>query len=404
VAQSIIPGILSGDQVSKLVFGAIEHGVPLASDADMASLLATAAGRLHVATRCVPAVPLYAAPVVDGERANSEANRGASAAGFFRDPGRAAAAGEGGGEGSSSSSSDEAEAATVLLSGAVELKGIIGSDNRKCVFFCHSKRPPGLLSRAAGPRCSSAFGFAILCTFSPNARSLSPFISVRFFKNKYPPPRYVLDLLRLTPRDANWCPQRRGGTGKWEAAAAAAQAASLADGAFADLVSPSSASSFRAGKDTQPRSAAHSDDSPELESAAAAGVAAAAAAGVAAASVRLGRLSPLPQARRRNSGAASPTPLMFSPLQQASVVPGGGEEAPAAPPTPSAGGKSLDTLLSQVRVEAPLGACTLKPRTVSTRGLGGTVQSIHPSVRPPMVVCVCFFFLGGGLSSPLLPT
>jgi hypothetical protein len=47
----------------------------------------------------------------------------------------------------------------VLLSGAVELKGIIGSDNRKCVFFCHSKRSLGLLSRAAGPRWSIAFGF-----------------------------------------------------------------------------------------------------------------------------------------------------------------------------------------------------------------------------------------------------
>ena len=27
MAQSIIPGILSGDQLSKLVYGAIEHGV-----------------------------------------------------------------------------------------------------------------------------------------------------------------------------------------------------------------------------------------------------------------------------------------------------------------------------------------------------------------------------------------
>jgi protein TIF31 len=29
---------------------------------------------------------------------------------------------------------------------------------------------------------------------------------------------YVLDLTRLTPRDANWVPQSMGGTGKWEEA------------------------------------------------------------------------------------------------------------------------------------------------------------------------------------------
>lgn len=33
---------------------------------------------------------------------------------------------------------------------------------------------------------------------------------------------YVLDLTRLTPRDANWIPKSMGGTGKWEEAAAAA--------------------------------------------------------------------------------------------------------------------------------------------------------------------------------------
>ena len=32
VVQSIIPGILQGDQVSKLIFGAIEHGTPLVKD------------------------------------------------------------------------------------------------------------------------------------------------------------------------------------------------------------------------------------------------------------------------------------------------------------------------------------------------------------------------------------
>jgi len=33
VAQSVIPGTLSGDQLFKLVLGAIELGVPMAQDA-----------------------------------------------------------------------------------------------------------------------------------------------------------------------------------------------------------------------------------------------------------------------------------------------------------------------------------------------------------------------------------
>jgi hypothetical protein len=105
VAQSIIPGILSGDQLSKLVLGAILHDVPLVQDENMKSVLEEAAQFFHIASREMPKVPLKALP--SGSSEEIRANRIKMQE-------------EGGEEGS-----------TMVLHGAVELKGIVGSDGRK---------------------------------------------------------------------------------------------------------------------------------------------------------------------------------------------------------------------------------------------------------------------------------
>jgi hypothetical protein len=129
VAQSIIPGILSGDQLSKLVLGAILHDVPLVQDEGMKAQLAEAAKFYHIATREMPAIPLHALPTEDGVAQTPVDKK-----------------------------TDDDEKALIELHGAVELKGIVGSDGRK----------------------------------------------------------YILDCLRITPRDANWIPTCKGGTAKWD--------------------------------------------------------------------------------------------------------------------------------------------------------------------------------------------
>jgi hypothetical protein len=53
--------------------------------------------------------------------------------------------------------------------------------------------------------------------------------------------KYILDLLRLTPRDANFVPLDRGGTGKWESAAASAASSGAAAADTASTASDSTA-------------------------------------------------------------------------------------------------------------------------------------------------------------------
>ena len=324
------------------MFGAIEHGVPLASDSEMATLLSQAADCLHVATRAAPAIPLHAAPFSEDERGDDGEREGGVG---------------GGSSGSASTSSgnasgdDASSVGTVSLSGAVELKGIIGSDNRK----------------------------------------------------------YVLDLLRLTPRDANWMPQPLGGTGKWEAAAAALQAAHLAndghDSSFegndsflgaaavcaagtargaknkgaqaSSAAADSPPHAFAAWKDNkkkqqlQGRSPASSEDSPELElEMAAANGAATSGSGAgsggnrkgrsssSASSSQFGSASPTPRNSSSSSIPGSPPPTLSSPLPRIACSfsssssgrdrsSSGGSGGRNAPPTPTAGGKSLDYLLAE---------------------------------------------------------
>lgn len=133
VAQSVIPGILSGDQLSKLVLGAILHNVPLVQDETMKSVLEEASTFFHIASREMPSIPLKELPSSQPEEIMKNRH-------------------------DLQSCIEKEKANTMVLHGAVEMKGIIGSDGRK----------------------------------------------------------YILDCLRITPRDANFLPTKLGGTGKWE--------------------------------------------------------------------------------------------------------------------------------------------------------------------------------------------
>ncbi|CAN0264900.1 unnamed protein product, partial [Discosporangium mesarthrocarpum] len=56
IAQSIIPGILQGDQLNKVVHGAVEHGQPLKSKDSVSDLLREVGKRLMIAEREVEAI------------------------------------------------------------------------------------------------------------------------------------------------------------------------------------------------------------------------------------------------------------------------------------------------------------------------------------------------------------
>jgi hypothetical protein len=51
VLVSVLPALVIVPQLSKLVLGAIEHGVPLAHDADMGQLLQAVGKHFHIAAR-----------------------------------------------------------------------------------------------------------------------------------------------------------------------------------------------------------------------------------------------------------------------------------------------------------------------------------------------------------------
>jgi len=140
VAQSVIPGILSGDQQSRLMYGSVEPGVKLQAKEEMHALLKQASNSLFLAERDVPVLPVRASKGKKnegGEKVEGEGKDGK----------------EGGEEGQE----------TIKFVGPVEWKGIKGAD----------------------ARC------------------------------------YLLDLVRLTPRDPNWIKEnweqpQGSGTGVWE--------------------------------------------------------------------------------------------------------------------------------------------------------------------------------------------
>eukprot|EP00904_Undaria_pinnatifida_P008674 jgi/Undpi1/4937/HiC_scaffold_19.g08289.m1 len=145
IAQSLVPGILNGDQTNKVVYGAMEHGQPLRKNDKVSDLLRNIGQRLMIAEREVDAVPIKKSPTPRTSTptpANVEGEGEAKKSGTEADgDGDVGVMGEGGGE-----------TATVKVTGAVEMKGIVGSDGRS----------------------------------------------------------YLLDVSRLTPRDANWVRGEKG--------------------------------------------------------------------------------------------------------------------------------------------------------------------------------------------------
>lgn len=137
VCQSIVPGILQGEKTHTIIYGAVEATSPLAWNKEFHASLEEHLGKgLMVAVRKIPTFPLTEERMefVESMRTvpaimptkNIENNK------------------------------DQNELTTIC--GAVEMKGIRGSDQRT----------------------------------------------------------YCLDIARLTPRDANWLPKVNGGTGHWE--------------------------------------------------------------------------------------------------------------------------------------------------------------------------------------------
>lgn len=151
-----------GDQTNKVVYGAMEHGQALRPNEELSGLLRQVGQRLMIAEREVEAVPIKASPAPLPPSASGGTPAGAETpVGAAGNPGEEAKeGGEEGGvivevstKGGSGSGSVESEGTgTVMVTGAVEMKGIVGSDNRS----------------------------------------------------------YLLDVARLTPRDANWVRGEKG--------------------------------------------------------------------------------------------------------------------------------------------------------------------------------------------------
>ncbi|CAM9717363.1 unnamed protein product, partial [Ectocarpus sp. 8 AP-2014] len=148
IAQSLVPGILNGDQTNKVVYGAMEHGQPLRGNDKVASLLKDVGQRLMIAQREIDAVPIKKPP----SPSSSTSAGGVEESVQETSPG----------SGSCDEAAAEAAPATVKITGAVEMKGIVGSDGRS----------------------------------------------------------YLLDVSRVTPRDANWVRGAKGtgGYNEWMAA------------------------------------------------------------------------------------------------------------------------------------------------------------------------------------------
>ena len=143
ICQSVIPGLLHGENCHKVVYGAVETGTPLVADHDMHILVEETIGKKYcVASRPVPCIPLIAERIAAAKAASTASTAFTSMTSSKK-------------EESKDVSLSGNENSTVTICGPLEVKGIRGADNRK----------------------------------------------------------YLLDVTRLTPRDANWVPKASGGTG-----------------------------------------------------------------------------------------------------------------------------------------------------------------------------------------------
>ncbi|KAI9979861.1 hypothetical protein PInf_027585 [Phytophthora infestans] len=108
IAQSLIPGILMGDAASKLVYGSVDHGKTIASNSTMHELMLEAGKKLHIAERSIK--PLGKSE----EDVAAEKEQEALDIPLV--------------------SSGEASTDVTTICGAVEAKGIQGSDGRLYVL------------------------------------------------------------------------------------------------------------------------------------------------------------------------------------------------------------------------------------------------------------------------------
>ncbi|RMX66916.1 hypothetical protein KXD40_005794 [Peronospora effusa] len=108
IAQSLIPGILMGDAASKLVYGSVDHGKTIAASSKMHTLMLEAGTKLHIAERSIK--PLGKSEEDLAAEKEQEAN------------------------GVLPMSGGDAGTDVATICGAVEAKGIQGSDGRLYVL------------------------------------------------------------------------------------------------------------------------------------------------------------------------------------------------------------------------------------------------------------------------------
>ncbi|KAI9895764.1 hypothetical protein PsorP6_018943 [Peronosclerospora sorghi] len=108
IAQSLIPGILMGDAASKLVYGSVDHGKTIAATDKMHKLMLQAGTKLHIAERSIKPLGKNEENLASGKE--NEAL------------------------GVTPVSDGEASADVATICGAVEAKGIQGSDGRLYVL------------------------------------------------------------------------------------------------------------------------------------------------------------------------------------------------------------------------------------------------------------------------------
>ncbi|CAI5744017.1 unnamed protein product [Peronospora destructor] len=108
IAQSLIPGILMGDAASKLVYGSVDHGKTIASSNKMHTLMLEAGAKLHIAERSIK-------PLGKSEE-DLAAEKEQEAIGVLP------------------MSGGDAGTDVATICGAVEAKGIQGSDGRLYVL------------------------------------------------------------------------------------------------------------------------------------------------------------------------------------------------------------------------------------------------------------------------------
>ncbi|KAA0145545.1 hypothetical protein FNF31_08027 [Cafeteria roenbergensis] len=159
VAQSIIPGILQGEQASSLVYGSTDNGATVASEPRMHALVRQACEELGIAERIfrpaalLPGASGSGASKVPAAQAPGSDPAAAARAAADADPAAPATPGADGAEASSPGAATagagpeaEAEAASGVetrswastdpapLCGPLECKGIVGSDGRRYVL------------------------------------------------------------------------------------------------------------------------------------------------------------------------------------------------------------------------------------------------------------------------------